>query len=53
MHPDKLKQLASQVLTLEAQAITQLIARIDDRFVHACELMLHCQGRICLLYTSN
>ncbi len=49
MHPDKLKQLASQVLTLEAQAITQLIARIDDRFVHACELMLHCQGRIVVL----
>ncbi|MBK8534031.1 MAG: KpsF/GutQ family sugar-phosphate isomerase [Candidatus Competibacteraceae bacterium] len=49
MHPDKLKQLASQVLTLEVQAITQLIARIDDRFVHACELMLHCQGRIVVL----
>lgn len=49
MHPDKLKQLASQVLTIEAQAVAQLTARIDDRFVHACELMLHCQGRIVVL----
>ncbi|MFZ1641952.1 MAG: KpsF/GutQ family sugar-phosphate isomerase [Candidatus Contendobacter sp.] len=49
MHPDKLKQLASQVLTIEAQAVAQLTARVDDRFVHACELMLHCQGRIVVL----
>ncbi len=49
MRPDKLKQLASQVLTIEAQAVAQLTARIDDRFVHACELMLHCQGRIVVL----
>ena len=49
MHPDHLKQLASQVLTLEAQAIEQLKTRIDDRFVHACDLMLHCRGRIVVL----
>jgi len=48
-HPDQLKQLASQVLTIEAQAIEQLKSRIDDRFVHACDLMLHCQGRIVVL----
>ena len=49
MHPDQLKQLASQVLTIEAQAIEQLKSRIDDRFVHACDLMLHCRGRIVVL----
>ena len=49
MHPDQLKQLASQVLAIEAQAIEQLKSRIDDRFVHACDLMLHCQGRIVVL----
>jgi len=48
-HPDQLKPLASQVLTIEAQAIEQLKSRIDDRFVHACDLMLHCQGRIVVL----
>ena len=49
MRKDLLKQLASQVLAIESQAVAQLIARIDDNFVHACELMLHCQGRIVVL----
>ena len=49
MHPDKLRQLASQVLTIEAQAVEQLKSRIDGDFVNACDLMLHCQGRIVVL----
>lgn len=49
MHPEQLKQLASQVLVIEAQAVEQLKSRIDDRFVRACDLMLHCQGRIVVL----
>ena len=49
MHPDKLRQLASQVLTIEAQAVEQLKSRIDGNFVSACDLMLHCQGRIVVL----
>ncbi len=48
-HPDQLKQLASQVLTIEAEAVAQLQRRIDDRFVYACDLMLHCQGRIVVI----
>jgi arabinose-5-phosphate isomerase len=49
MHPEQLQQLARQVLTVEAQAVEQLKSRIDDRFVHACELMLRCRGRIVVL----
>ncbi|MFO1421254.1 MAG: KpsF/GutQ family sugar-phosphate isomerase [Candidatus Competibacteraceae bacterium] len=49
MNPDKLKQLASQVLAIEARAVEQLTSRIDDRFVRACAIMLHCQGRIVVL----
>ncbi len=49
MHPEQLKQLASQVLTIEAQAVAQLTARIDDQFVHACQLLLACAGRIVVL----
>ena len=49
MRKDLLKQLACQVLTIESQAVAQLIARIDDDFVRACELMLRCQGRIVVL----
>lgn len=49
IHDDKLKALARQVLAIEAEAITQLTARIDDRFVRACRLMLNCPGRIVVL----
>ncbi|MDS4041300.1 MAG: KpsF/GutQ family sugar-phosphate isomerase [Candidatus Competibacter sp.] len=49
MNPDKLKQLASQVLAIEARAVEQLMSRIDDRFVRACAIMLRCQGRIVVL----
>jgi arabinose-5-phosphate isomerase len=49
MNPEKLKQLASQVLAIEARAVEQLTSRIDDRFVRACAIMLHCQGRIVVL----
>ncbi|MDS4019612.1 MAG: KpsF/GutQ family sugar-phosphate isomerase [Candidatus Competibacter sp.] len=49
MNPDKLKQLASQVLAIEARAVEQLTSRIDDRFVRACAIMLHCHGRIVVL----
>ena len=49
MHPDQLQQLARQVLILEAQAVEQLQSRVDQRFVHACDLMLHCQGRIVVI----
>ncbi|MER2528924.1 MAG: KpsF/GutQ family sugar-phosphate isomerase, partial [Candidatus Competibacter denitrificans] len=49
IHPDKLQELARQVLTLETEAVAQLSARIDDRFVEACRLMLACQGRIVVI----
>ena len=49
IHHDKLKALASRVLAIEAEAITRLTTRIDDRFVRACQLMLACQGRIVVL----
>jgi arabinose-5-phosphate isomerase len=49
MHPAQLKQLAVQVVTIEPQAVAQLTARIDDRFVEACKLMLARAGRIVVL----
>lgn len=45
----KLKALGTAVLTIEAKAIADLIPRIDDNFVRACEFMLACQGRIVVL----
>lgn len=37
---------ARQTLTLEAQALEQLQARLDDSFVKAVQLMLDCSGRV-------
>jgi len=49
IHDNRLKELARQVLAIEAEAVTRLAARIDDRFVRACRLMLDCLGRIVVL----
>lgn len=38
--------LAIDVLRTEADAIQQLIPRIDSAFLNACDTILHCQGRI-------
>lgn len=40
------KQQALQVLAIEAQAVADLAAKIDDRFDSACELILACEGRV-------
>lgn len=42
----RLRDLAHDVLQTEAAAIEALISRIDGAFVHACELMLGCTGRV-------
>lgn len=42
----KLRQLGSQVVKIEAEAISSLAERIDERFIEACRLMLACEGRI-------
>lgn len=46
MNRDNLKKLAKAVLTTEAQAVAALVDRIDNDFIHACELLLACEGRI-------
>ena len=45
----KLKQMATAVVETEAAAVAALTSRVDDDFVHACELMLGCQGRIVVI----
>ncbi|HEY5603778.1 MAG TPA: KpsF/GutQ family sugar-phosphate isomerase [Gammaproteobacteria bacterium] len=49
MNRDKIKTLAQAVLHNEADAIKKLAERIDDAFFRACELMLHCKGRIVVM----
>jgi arabinose-5-phosphate isomerase len=49
MNADKLKELGTTVLQIEAQALARLIERIDDDFVRACQYMLTCEGRIVVI----
>lgn len=37
---------AQRTIQLEIEAVEQLRSRIDERFVHACELILACKGRV-------
>jgi arabinose-5-phosphate isomerase len=48
-HAEKLKALGLAVIQAEAQAVAQLIHKIDATFVQACELMLECRGRIVVI----
>lgn len=48
-HPasyDNLMQLAKEVLRLEAQAIARLSERLNEAFVRAVHLLVHCQGHV-------
>ncbi|MEK8019611.1 MAG: KpsF/GutQ family sugar-phosphate isomerase [Candidatus Parabeggiatoa sp.] len=46
---EKLRALGLAVIHTEVQAISALTARIDERFVQACEFMLECEGRIVVI----
>lgn len=39
-------QLGKAVLEIESQAIQDAIARLDEQFSRACEIILQCQGRV-------
>ncbi len=43
---NEIRELAIEVLRTEANAIEQLIPRIDDAFLQACDCLLSCHGRI-------
>ena len=46
MNADKVKSLARAVIETENRAIAQLLDRVDDEFVSACEAMIACEGRV-------
>lgn len=45
----QLLTLARAVINTEAQAVADLVPRIGDEFLKACEAMLNCRGRIVVL----
>lgn len=48
-HSENLLRLAQAVLDNEANAILALKQRLDSRFVDACELLLHVEGRVVVI----
>ncbi|NOX42607.1 MAG: KpsF/GutQ family sugar-phosphate isomerase [Gammaproteobacteria bacterium] len=49
INPDNLKKLAKSVLEVESREITNMLSRIDDNFVQACQYMLACEGRVVVI----
>ena len=47
-HPQSAIGRARQVLEIEAQAIHDLLARLDERFERAVEILFECRGRVVL-----
>jgi len=46
---EQLKRLGLAVIRTEAEALLQLIQRMDDNFSRACQFMLDCRGRIVVI----
>ena len=46
---DSLLNTAKQVISTEAQALTQLTEQLDQNFVKACELIQNCSGKVILI----
>ena len=49
LNSEKIKQLALEVLDIEAGAIQKLRSQIDQKFVAACRCLIECHGRIILI----
>lgn len=41
--------LAKAVIDTEISALQVLATRLDEQFIHACEAILHCQGRVIVM----
>ena len=41
--------LATETLRIEAQAVTDMAARLDERFARAVALVLVCRGRVVVM----
>lgn len=47
--PDKFKTLGKAVIETEQSALAELIDRIDEKFVIACNTLLQCDGRVVVI----
>lgn len=49
MDTQAIQKLGKAVIEIEAAAVQNLLSRIDDAFVQACQAMLECRGRIVVI----
>lgn len=49
MSPDRSLDTAKRVLRIEAEALTELLQRVDASFERAVELLLACKGRVVVI----
>lgn len=49
MNAEQLKKMGQAVIRTEIKGLEELLPRIDDAFVTACQHMLSCEGRIVVL----
>ncbi len=49
LNDHKLRELGKAVIQVEAQAIADLEAQINDNFVAACKLLFNCTGRVVVI----
>lgn len=49
MNRDAIQKLAKAVIETQAGAISGLLERIDDNFMHACGYLLDCSGRVVVI----
>ena len=46
---NKYKELAREVLQIEADAVMAQSQRLDETFERACDILLHCEGRVVVI----
>ena len=49
MEPSKIKKVAKEVIRIEANSVSQIVERIDDKFESAVQAIMECDGRLIIM----
>lgn len=49
MEPSKIKKVAKEVIRIEANSVSQIVERIDDKFESAVQSIMECDGRLIIM----
>ena len=49
MEPSKIKKVAKEVIRIEANSVSQIVERIDEKFVSAVQSIMECDGRLIIM----